>query len=241
MTIVPAEVTAKAEWRGLYFDTRKAIAPLVVEELCQPQVKNGRGEEKRLRSMKTYLDIKDVKEMESCAFSLRDRLLIRLLFHLGCRVSEALAITVSDIDFEKATITILHLKTRSILLCPYCKARLSRRHRFCPECGVETGRFVNRENKLRKQRVLPVDKDTLELLKEYIHQNIAVTPGNPRLIFYINRHRAWQIVRNCAQRAGIPNLTNPETGKVRCVSPHRLVKGLILLLICSPSSKEENA
>ena len=85
--------------------------------------------------MKTYLDLQDVKKIESCAVSLRDQLLIRLLFHLGCRVSEALAITTNDINFEQETVTILHLKTRSLLLCPTCKARLAKKHRFCPECG----------------------------------------------------------------------------------------------------------
>ncbi|MFC2060550.1 integrase, partial [Chloroflexota bacterium] len=34
--------------------------------------------------------------------------------------------------------------------------------------------------------------------------------------------RAWQIVRDCARRAGLPDLVNPDTGKARGVSPHRL-------------------
>ncbi len=42
------------------------------------------------------------------------------------------------------------------------------------------------------------------------------------MIFGINRHRAWQIVRRCAERAGLPDLINPETGKPRGISPHRL-------------------
>ncbi|MBU2609269.1 MAG: hypothetical protein KKF26_08130 [Chloroflexi bacterium] len=41
-------------------------------------------------------------------------------------------------------------------------------------------------------------------------------------LFRINRHRAWQIVRDCASKAGIPDLINPETGRLRGVSPHRL-------------------
>jgi len=91
--------------------------------------------------MKTYLEPGDVELMEKCAGSARDKLLIRLLFHLGCRVSEVLAIKISDVDFERTTITILHLKTRSMLSCPHCKARLARRHRFCPACGAETSSF----------------------------------------------------------------------------------------------------
>ncbi len=41
-------------------------------------------------------------------------------------------------------------------------------------------------------------------------------------LFNINRHRAWQIVRDCARRADLPQLVNPETGRVRGISPHRI-------------------
>jgi hypothetical protein len=40
---------------------------------------------------KAYLDPSEVESLEKHATNLRDRLLIRLLFHLGCRVSETLA------------------------------------------------------------------------------------------------------------------------------------------------------
>ncbi len=172
--------------------------------------------------LKTYLYPQDVKRVESCANSVRDRLLIRLLFHLGCRVSEALAITTSDIDFEQGTILILHLKTRSKLLCPSCKARLAKKHRFCPECGEEIREIISRDNMRRRQRILPVDKNTLALLKEYISRNKAVNTEGPQLVFNISRHRAWQIVRECASRAGLEKLVNPETGRLRGISPHRL-------------------
>jgi site-specific recombinase XerD len=42
------------------------------------------------------------------------------------------------------------------------------------------------------------------------------------LIFGINRQHAWQVVRECAERAGLPSLVNPETGRMHGVSPHRL-------------------
>jgi integrase/recombinase XerD len=172
--------------------------------------------------MKTYLDLQDVENIEGSATSLRDRLLIRLLFHSGCRVSEALAITTNDIDFEQETIKILHLKTRSLLLCPVCKARLARKHRFCPECGQSIKEIINRENTRRRQRILPADKETLLLLKDYINQGKKVITEDPQPVFYINRHRAWQIIRDCASRAGITKLVNPETGRLRGISPHRL-------------------
>ena len=40
--------------------------------------------------------------------------------------------------------------------------------------------------------------------------------------FDISRHRAWQIVRDCAKKAGLPQLVNSETGKTHNISPHRL-------------------
>jgi integrase/recombinase XerD len=42
------------------------------------------------------------------------------------------------------------------------------------------------------------------------------------LVFGINRHRAWQIVREAADRANLPKLINPETGRIHNVSPHKL-------------------
>jgi integrase/recombinase XerD len=172
--------------------------------------------------MKTYLDPRDVEFLEKCSASARDKLLIRLLFRLGCRVSEVLNINVSDIDFEQATITILHLKTRSQLTCPVYKASLARRHSFCPECGKKVSQIIRSEKEHKRIGILPIDTDTLKLLKEYVAINKPVSVDNTWPIFSINRHRAWQIVRNCARRAGLPNLVNPETGRSRGVSPHRL-------------------
>ena len=71
-------------------------------------------------------------------------------------------------------------------------------------------------------RTLPLDKDTLKLLKRYVRRGGPVNRGGRKLIFGINRHRAWQVVKECAQRAGLPKLVNQETGRVHNVSPHRL-------------------
>lgn len=49
-----------------------------------------------------------------------------------------------------------------------------------------------------------------------------LTPWRYSQDFNFNRHRAWQIVRDCAKKAGLPNLVNPETGRARGISPHRL-------------------
>ena len=85
--------------------------------------------------MKTYLEPNEIMQLEKAATNLRDRLLIRMLFRLGCRISEALALEVNDVDFDEGKVTILHLKSRIRLSCPHCNARLGRAHTFCPRCG----------------------------------------------------------------------------------------------------------
>jgi len=79
-----------------------------------------------------------------------------------------------------------------------------------------------KEQEHRRQRVLPIDRQTLEMLIEYIERSGPVVRDGKRLIFGINRHRAWQIVKECAEKAGLPKLLNPETGRTHNVSPHRL-------------------
>jgi len=172
--------------------------------------------------MKTYLDINEIEQLEKAASNLRDKILIRFLFHLGCRVTESLALKVEDIDFSQGTVTIQHLKTRLKLSCPECGQRLGRSHTFCPKCGGKIRKAQAEEQQHRRQRVLPVDSDTLKLLKEYIDRGGPVLRDERRLIFGINRHRAWQIIRDYARIAGLPRLVNTETGKVHNVSPHRL-------------------
>ena len=94
---------------------------------------------------------------------------------------------------------------------------MGKSHKFCPICGHSVEKAVAQEKEHRRVRILPIDSDTLEMLADFIRRD--KTKG---LIFGINRHRAWQIVRDCADRAGLPDLVNPETGRVHNVSPHRL-------------------
>ena len=172
--------------------------------------------------MKAYLEIEETEKLENAAQNLRDKVLIRLLARLGCRVSEALALEVKDIDFTQSTVTIQHLKSRLKLSCPKCGAGLGKSHVYCPKCGVRVEEAVAREQEHRRMRTLPLDIDTLAMLKDFIKRGGPVDKKGKRLIFGINRHRAWQIVKECAERAKLPKLVNPETGRVHNVSPHRL-------------------
>ncbi len=81
---------------------------------------------------------------------------------------------------------------------------------------------VAKEHEHRRLRALPLDEDTLAILKDYVKRDGPVKRRDKTLTFGINRHRAWQIIRECAEKAGLPALVNPETGRVHNVSPHRL-------------------
>lgn len=172
--------------------------------------------------VKTYLEIDETEALENAAACLRDKLLIRLLARLGCRVSEALALTVEDIDFQQGTVTIQHLKTRLKLACPRCSSRLGKGHAFCPKCGAEVEAAVARAREQHRMRTLCLDQDTLGMLHDYIERGGPVSRGGKQFIFGITRHRAWQVVTECARKAELPALINSETGRVHGVSPHRL-------------------
>ncbi len=139
---------------------------------------------------KAYLEPSEIDMLEKAATNLRDRLLIRVLFHVGCRISETLSLEDKDIDFGRANITIEHLKLRIQISCPQCGARLAKSHSFCPKCSERVEEAVAKEQEHRKLRTLPVDLDTLAMLKHYIDAGGPVLRDGKRLIFGINRHRA---------------------------------------------------
>jgi integrase/recombinase XerD len=172
--------------------------------------------------MKAYVEPGEVNQMEKAATNLRDKLLIHLLFHLGCRISEALALAVDDIDFDRSTITIQHLKSCLKLSCADCGQRIGRTHTFCPRCGIRISEAQAEQQERRRQRVLPVDSSTMHMLREYVQRGGPITKGGKTLLFGVNRHRGWQIVKRCAEQANLPRLTNPDTGKIHYVSPHKL-------------------
>lgn len=172
--------------------------------------------------MKTYLDDTDITLMEEVASNSRDRLLVRVPYRLGCRVSEALGISIDGIDFVLDKVSIVHLKSRVWLNCRQCNARLGLKHDFCPKCGAKNELNPSQRTERRRQRVLPLDSETLQLIREFIDAKGPVEKDGKQYLFGINRHRAWQIIKDCARKAGLPDLIDPETGRTRGISPHRL-------------------
>ena len=182
--------------------------------------------------MKTFLEPWEVELLEENALTfdrrnlewvscLRDKLLIRLLFRTGCRVSEALALGVDDVDLEQHIVKIIREKER-LRLFHACGRRLSRTDVFCPGCGLKVTDVEKRLQETRKQRLIPLDKATVVMLRRFIDRGGPVAKDGRRLLFPIGRNQARHMIVLAAQRAGLGPLTNPESGKEHGISPHRL-------------------
>lgn len=135
----------------------------------------------------------------------RDKAFIALLARSGVRISEAVQLKVSDVDFQRGTLKIVHLKERSRLKCPHCKEPLGKRHLFCPVCGNKVAQAIREKVEQRRQRIIPIDPNTLHLIDEYIQWRRKFPYRGP-LVFPFSRQRGWQLIEKLGRRAGIKGL-----------------------------------
>jgi len=166
--------------------------------------------------IRTYLSEEDVEKLIKAAPTLRDELIIRLLWRLGCRVSELTNLKVSDIDFKKNLVVIQHLKQRMQKICSGCGKKVAKSHSFCPSCGKKLGDPQMREEVRR--RVIPVDKETLDQVKRYL----KLRSDKSNRVIPLSRKWVYRIIREAAEAAGIGSILHPDTGREHYVSPHRL-------------------
>ena len=94
-----------------------------------------------------YVELRQIEKLISACSNPRDKAFIALLARTGVRVSEAIQLKVSDIDFKRGVLTIVHLKEKSKLKCPHCGEGLGKRHLFCPGCGNRVDRAVREKNR----------------------------------------------------------------------------------------------
>jgi integrase/recombinase XerD len=146
-----------------------------------------------------------VERLMAAATNPRDRAFIALLARSGIRISEAIQLKVSDIDLEGGTLTIVHLKERSKLKCPHCGDSLGKRHLFCPGCGNRVDKSIREKVEQRRQRMIPVDRNTLRLMEDYLQWRRQFPYRGP-LVFPFTRQRGWQLVGKLGRRIGIRGL-----------------------------------
>ncbi len=152
--------------------------------------------------LKGHVEPGQLERLIAAADNPRDKAFIALLARTGIRISEAIKVEISDIDRKRGTLTIVHLKERLKLKCPNCGELLGKRHLFCPGCGNKVAQAIREKVEQRRQRIIPVDGDTLRLLDEYLEWRRQFPYRGP-LVFPFTRQRGWQLVERIGRRAGI--------------------------------------
>ncbi len=147
----------------------------------------------------------DVESLIDADDNPRNKAFISTLGKTGMRITEAIQLEESDLDFERGTLTIVHLKERLKLKCPNCVETLGKRHLFCPGCGNKVDKAIREKVEQRRQRTIPVDRNTLRLLDEYLQWRRQFPYRGP-LVFPFTRQRGWQLVKRIGRRAGIAGL-----------------------------------
>jgi len=152
-----------------------------------------------------HLESHQIEMLINSATNPRDKAFIALLARTGVRISEAIEVKISDIDSERGVLTIVHLKEKSRLKCPHCGESLGKRHLFCPSCGSKVDRAIREKVEQRRQRMIPVDHNTLRMIDEYLQWRREFPYRGP-LLFPFTRQRGWQLVEKLGRRAGIKGL-----------------------------------
>jgi len=145
-----------------------------------------------IRDLKAYLSPEQVERLIVVAANLRDKLLVRIPWRSGIRVSELISIRIQDIDFDNRAIVIKVQKMRK-----------------------KDGKTVER------RRIVPIDQGTLHMVKEYLEWRKQF-PYKGDLLFPITRQRVDQIYWKLGRRAGIQEIGDPAISQHRKLHPHHL-------------------
>jgi len=152
-----------------------------------------------------YIEPGQIERLINACNNPRDKAFISTLAKTGMRISEAIELKTSDIDFKRGVLTILRLKERSKLKCPHCGESLGKKHIFCPSCGSKVEEAVREKVERRRQRIIPVDSTTLASLQNYLDWRRSFPYRGP-LVFPFSRQRGWQLVERIGRHAGIEGL-----------------------------------
>jgi len=150
-------------------------------------------EARAMHDLKGFMTPEQVEAMIDGCGTLRDRVLIRLLWRTGMRVSElvrpgkdrspVLGLRVSNILWDDNALIIRHAKRRG-----------------------------------NPPRRIDVDPGTLAMVKEYLDKR----PDKSEFVIPITRQMAYLVVRQAAERVGITEVGDPLVSQRRHPHPHHL-------------------
>ncbi len=146
-----------------------------------------------MKDLQGYFKSGERRALYNSCETVRDKVLIRLLWKTGRRVGELLQLKVSDINFQDKHI-LWHIEKKT-------KTKT-----------VNGIKIKDENNKLIKEKydkttIKPLDNFTLDLLKYYIESE-----GLQQFDFIlpISRQRVFQIVRRTGEKAGIYYVGNKK-------------------------------
>ena len=170
--------------------------------------------------IRTHLTEKEVNSLIVAAPTLRDKVVIQFLFRTGCRVSELCSIDINDVDLNEGLVLIHHLKRVPRIVCPDCGHKTGCKSQYCPGCGVSLENANRVEVERNRQRIIPLDKKTCNMIKTYLEKRQV----DSNLMMPLSRQRIDGVIKAAVQQAGLDNivLRHPESGKRHKVSAHKL-------------------
>jgi len=150
-------------------------------------------EARAMKDLRGFFSPEQVEAMIENCNNLRDRVLIRLLWRTGMRISElvrpgkerspVLGLRVSDVLWNENSLIIRHAKRKG-----------------------------------NPPRRIDVDPATLALLREYLEKR----EEKSEFVIPIKRQMAYLVVRKAAERVGITEVGDPLVSKRRHPHPHHL-------------------
>ncbi len=156
-------------------------------------------------TLKGHVEPGQLEQLIAAADNPRDKAFIAFLARTGVRVSEAIEVKTTDIDFQGRTLAIIHLKEGLKLKCPHCGEGLGKKHVFCSGCGNKVDKAIREKVAQRRQRTIPIDSDTLGLIGDYLEWRRSFSYRG-LLVFPFSRQRGWQIIEKLGRRIGIKGL-----------------------------------
>lgn len=146
-----------------------------------------------MKDLKAFFSVEQVEAMIDSCDNLRDRVLIRLLWRTGMRVSEL-------VRPGKDRSPVLGLRVDNIL---WGENALIIRHA---------------KRKDNPPRRIDIDPGTLVMVREYLENR----PEKSEFVIPIGRQMAYLVVRQAAERVGITEVGDPLVSKRRHPHPHHL-------------------
>ena len=185
-------------------------------------------EARAMKDLRGFFSVAQVDAMIEGCDNLRDRVLIRLLWRTGMRISELvrpgkdrspdLGLRVTDILWQENTLIIRHAKrSASKISCPNCGTTLGRKFKFCPICR-QVVKAPSIQKLAHPVRRIDVDPGTLAMVREYLEKRTE----NSEFVINIGRQMAYLVVRQAAERIGITEVGDPLVSQRRHPHPHHL-------------------